>query len=91
MDKLDQARERLETALNRLETMERRLAKAIGAKRPPGSGGPQWDELVRAMEATQKENAELSARENKLRRRVDDIIGRVAALLDDGAKPRPRA
>ncbi len=91
MAKLDQARERLMAALGRLETAERRLAKIIATRRTPESGGPQWDELVRAMEATQKENAALAAREDSLRRRVDGIIVRLTTLLDETSKSRQRS
>jgi uncharacterized membrane protein YccC len=93
MEKIEQARTRLERALDRLSSAQRRLGESIAKlKKEPRRGGAEWEALLRSVDIARKENEELVAREKRLRERLDGLIGQVAALVSGrsgGDMPSP--
>ena len=85
MERLEQARTRLDRALERLETAQQALDDRVRVLKAAVSPGSDWQELIRAVEAVQKENHTLMVREEKLRGRLDKAIARLSAILGDGA------
>jgi 2-methylisocitrate lyase-like PEP mutase family enzyme len=53
--------------------------------------GNDWQELIRAVEAVQKENHTLIEREENLRGRLDKAIARLSAMLGEAAGAEDRA
>lgn len=82
MKKLEQARARLDRALDRLETAQQTLDDRVRMLKAAVTRGTDWQELIRAVEDVQKENQTLSEREDRLRARVDKAIARLASVLD---------
>jgi chaperonin cofactor prefoldin len=92
MERVEQARARLDRALERLETAQQALDDRVRVLKAAVAPGADWQELIRAVETVQKENHTLVEREEKLRQRLDKAIARIAALLDDRSAPAgPRA
>ena len=85
MERLEQARTRLDVALERLEAAQQALDDRVRVIRAAVGQGEDWQELIRAVETVQKENHTLLEREEKLRDRLDRAIGRLSAMLGDGA------
>ena len=81
--RLDQALDRLEAAQQALDDRVRVLKAAASPQ------GPDWQELIHAVETVQKENHTLMEREEALRGRLDKAIARLASLLGDGAGGSP--
>ncbi len=85
MKKLEQARARLDRALDRLEAAQRAFDDRARVMKAAVARGTEWQELIRAVEDVQKENLMLSEREDRTRSRVDKAIARLAAMLDGAA------
>jgi seryl-tRNA synthetase len=85
MERLEQARTRLDHALERLEAAQQALDDRVRVLKAAVTRGPEWQELIRAVEAVQKENHTLIEREDRLRGRLDKAIARLSAILDGGA------
>ena len=85
MKKLEQARARLDRALDRLETAQRAFDDRVHVLKAAATRGTEWQDLIRAVEDVQKENLILSEREDRLRGRVDKAIERLSAVLDGAA------
>lgn len=77
--RLDRALERLEAAQQAYDDRVRVLRAAAAPQ------GPDWQELIHAVETVQKENHALIEREDALRGRLDKAIARLSAILGDGA------
>lgn len=88
MERLEKARTRLDQALERLEAAQQALEDRVRVLKAAVAHGTEWQELIRAVEAVQKENHALVEREEKLRGRLDKAIARLAAILDGGAGSR---
>jgi hypothetical protein len=88
MERLEQAQTRLDRALERLEAAQQALDDRVRVLKAAVTRGPEWQELIHAVESVQKENQTLAEREEKLRGRLDKAIARLSALLD-GAGSRP--
>jgi DNA repair ATPase RecN len=87
MERLEQARTRLDRALERLEAAQQALDDRLRVLKAAASPhGADWQDLLRAVEAVQKENHDLIAREEKLRSRLDKAIARLSAMLGEGAQ-----
>jgi len=84
MKKLEQARARLDRALDRLETAQQSLDDRVRVLKAAVTRGTEWQELIRAVEDVQKENQNLAEREDRLRGRVDKAIERLSAMLGAG-------
>jgi len=82
MERLEQARVRLDQALERLEAAQLALDDRVRVLKAAVAPGNDWQELIRAIEAVQKENHTLLEREDRLRGRLDQAIARLSALLD---------
>jgi seryl-tRNA synthetase len=86
MERLEQARTRLDQALDRLEAAQQayddrvRVLKAAAAPQ-----GADWQQLIHAVETVQRENHALIEREDALRGRLDKAIARLSAMLGDAA------
>ncbi len=85
MKKLEQARTRLDRALDRLETAQQAFDDRVRVMKAAVARGAEWQELIRAVEDVQKENLMLSEREDRTRSRVDKAIARLSAMLDGAA------
>jgi chaperonin cofactor prefoldin len=85
MERLEQARTRLDVALERLEAAQQALDDRVRVLRAAVGQGDDWQELIRAVETVQKENHTLLEREEKLRHRLDRAIAKLSAMLGDGA------
>lgn len=85
MERLEQARTRLDRALERLESAQQALDDRVRVLKAAVSPGTDWQELIRAVETVQKENHTLMEREEKLRGRLDKAIARLSAILGDGS------
>ena len=86
MERLEQARARLDRALERLEAAQQAFDDRVRVLKAAASPhGADWQELIRAVEAVQQENHALIEREEKLRGRLDRAITRLSALLGDPA------
>jgi hypothetical protein len=91
MATLQDVRDRLERAVGRLETAQRayrdrqdaRLAEAQ-REAMTANAGPDVEELVKALEETQKQNQALVDEREALADRVDAVIGRLQAVLAAG-------
>jgi len=90
MATLQDVRDRLERAVGRLETAQRayrerqetKLAEAqIEAMRAGDGAGPDFEDLVKALEDTQKHNQALVAEREAMADQVDAVIGRLRAVL----------
>ncbi len=84
MERLEQAKARLDRALERLEAAQQALDDRVRVLKAAVSPGADWQELIRAIEAVQKENHMLAEREDRLRHRLDKAIARLTAILGDG-------
>ena len=91
MERLEKARTRLDKALERLEAAQQALDDRVRVLRAAVTHGAEWQELIRAVEAVQKENHTLVEREEKLRGRLDKAIARLSALLDGGTESHSAA
>lgn len=92
MERLEQARTRLDLALERLEAAQQAFddrVRVLKAAVSPQSN--DWQELIRAVESVQKENHALIEREEKLRGRLDKAIARLSSMLGDAAATEKRA
>src|SRR5262245_35591819 len=85
MERLEKARARLDRALERLEAAQQALDDRVRVLKAAVSPGKDWQELIRAVEAVQKENHTLLEREERLRDRLDRAIAKLSAMLGDGA------
>jgi hypothetical protein len=74
MSRLEQAAQRLQSALDRLD-------RAVGARAEQGGGMDA--ELRAALEHTKGENAQLQAATAQAAERLDAAIGRLRAVLED--------
>ena len=82
MERLEQARTRLDRALERLEAAQQAFDDRVRVlKAAVAPQGPDWQDLIRAVETVQKENHALIEREEKLRGRLDKAIARLSAML----------
>ena len=91
MDRLEQARTRLDRALERLEAAQQALEDRVRVLKAAVAPGNDWQELIRAVEAVQKENHTLIERDQNLRSRLDKAIARLSAMLGEapgGAETR---
>ncbi|HEY7608895.1 MAG TPA: hypothetical protein VIF14_06660 [Alphaproteobacteria bacterium] len=86
MERLEQARSRLDRALERLEAAQQALDDRVRVLKAAVSPGTDWQELIRAVETVQKENHTLAEREERLRGRLDAAIARLAAMLGENAE-----
>lgn len=86
MERLEQARSRLDQALARLEAAQQAFDDRVRVlKAAVSPQGADWQELIRAVEIVQKENHTLIEREEKLRSRLDKAIARLSSMLGDVA------
>lgn len=86
MERLEQARTRLDRAIERLEAAQQAYDDRVRVLRAAASPhGPDWQELILAVETVQKENHALIEREDALRGRLDKAIARLSAMLGDTA------
>ena len=74
MARLEQAAQRLQTALDRLD-------RAVVAK--TAQGGAADDDLLAALEGTRRENARLQEVAAQATNRLDAAIGRLRTVLED--------
>lgn len=88
MERLEQARSRLDQALDRLEAAQQALDDRVRVLKAAVSQGSDWQDLIRAVETVQKENHELIDREEQLRGRLDKAIARLSSMLGDGSESR---
>ncbi len=88
MERLEQARIRLDVALERLEAAQQALDDRVRVLKAAVAPGTDWQELIRAVEAVQKENHTLIEREDRMRGRLDQAIARLSAMLDAGSEAR---
>jgi hypothetical protein len=86
MERLEKARTRLDQALARLDAAQQALDDRARVLKAAVAHGTDWQDLIRAVEAVQKENQTLVEREDRLRGRLDTAIARRAARLV-GAAP----
>jgi len=87
MERLEQAQTRLDHALERLEAAQQSLDDRVRVLKASVTRGPEWRELIQAVESVQKENHALLEREDRLRGRLDKAITRLVAILDgDGSR-----
>ena len=94
MERLEQARMRLDRALERLEAAQQAYDDRVRVlKAAVSPQGADWQDLIRAVETVQKENHALIEREDKLRGRLDKAIARLSSMLGDasGAATEKRA
>ncbi len=90
MERLEQAKTRLDRALERLEAAQQAFDDRVRVLKAAASPqGNDWQELIRAVESVQQENHELIEREEKLRTRLDKAIARLSAMLGDAAPAAP--
>lgn len=82
MERLEQAQTRLDHALERLEVAQQALDDRVRVLKAAVTRGPEWQELIHAVESVQKENHALLEREDRLRGRLDKAITRLTAILD---------
>ena len=82
MQRLEQARARLDRALDRLETAQQSLDDRVRVLKASVTQGTEWQELIRAVEEVQQENHALAEREGRVRDRVDKAIERLSIVLD---------
>lgn len=86
MERLEQARTRLDQAIERLEAAQQafddrvRVLKAAAAPQ-----GADWQDLIHAVETVQKENLALIEREDALRGRLDKAIARLSSMLGEAS------
>jgi len=86
MERLEQARTRLDRALERLEAAQQAFDDRVRVlKAALSPQGTDWQDLIRAVETVQKENHDLIERDAKLRGRLDRAIARLSTLLGDAA------
>lgn len=86
MERLEQAKARLDRALDRLEAAQQAFDDRVRVlKAAVSPQGADWQELIRAVETVQKENHALVEREEQLRGRLDRAIARLSSLLGDTA------
>lgn len=102
MSRIDQAQERLERAVARLERARRAQTDRLSQMKDARSAGPdaaEMNNLVRALDEAQRENAALVAERESMADRVDTIIGRLktvagldmASMTDDDARSGGRS
>jgi chaperonin cofactor prefoldin len=84
MERLEQAKTRLDRAIERLEAAQQALDDRVRVLKAAVAPGTDWQELIRAVETVQKENHTLIEREDKLRGRLDKAIARLSAMLESG-------
>ena len=82
MQRLEQARARLDRALDRLEAAQQSLDDRVRVLKASVTQGTEWQELIRAVEEVQQENQALAEREDRIRERVDKAIERLSLVLD---------
>jgi hypothetical protein len=82
MERLEQAQTRLDRALERLDAAQQALDDRVRVLKAAVTRGPEWKDLIQAVESVQKENQTLAEREERLRSRLDKAIARLSALLD---------
>jgi hypothetical protein len=85
MEQLEQARERLDRALERIEAAQAALDDRVRVLKAAVAQGTEWQDLIHAVEEVQKENHGLSEREDRIRIRLDQAIERLSAILDGAA------
>jgi seryl-tRNA synthetase len=92
MKRLEQARTRLDRALDRLDAAQQAYDDRVRVLKAAASPqGADWQELIRAVETVQKENQALIEREDALRGRLDRAIERLGAMLGEGGAAEKRA
>jgi chaperonin cofactor prefoldin len=85
MERLEQAKTRLDRAIERLEAAQQALDDRVRVLKAAVAPGTDWQELIRAVETVQKENHTLIEREDKLRGRLDKAIARLSARLGEAS------
>lgn len=84
MERLEQARTRLDRALERLEAAQQAYDDRVRVLKAAASPqGADWQELIHAVESVQKDNHALMEREGSLRERLDKAIGRLSSMLGE--------
>ena len=83
MSQIEEAQDRLERAVARLEHARRAQSDRIAEIKKASSEAPNADEvngLIRALDEAQRENAALVAEREAMADRVDAIIGRLRSV-----------
>lgn len=78
-------------ALERLEAAQQALDDRVRVLKAAVAPGNDWQELIRAVEAVQKENHTLMEREETLRGRLDKAIARLSSMLGEAPGAEKRA
>ncbi|MCW5774808.1 MAG: hypothetical protein KIT16_24390 [Rhodospirillaceae bacterium] len=85
MEQLEQARARLDRALDRLDAAQSALEERVRVLKAAVAQDTEWQAVIGAVEEVQRENQALSEREERIRAQLDRAIERLAALLEGDA------
>lgn len=88
MEQLEQARARLDRALDRLEAAQSALDDRVRVLKAAVAQDTEWQGLIQAVDEVQKENQALADREERMRARLDRAIERLSSVLDGAADER---